>query len=409
MRWLFAALALCALPAGASAAYEPAEAGGGLPPFLAKMTRHAVTVNVRVFGADGATKPAGAGLKVGLAILAQGTKVRDYHAVTDDAGVATFPAIPANAVVQESIAYEIWADHGGVRFPFQVKGVPAGGASVDLTVTEVTDQLTDVFAEHAFIEIFPDEESLFVRQQIKLHNRGKKAVNLSLQPDGGLAIPTPEGAKHAEVHKTAIASARGTTVYVEGVLLPEAVSQPAMVEITYTLPYSASVFEWSQTLAIPTSSVLVVVPQDKQSNMKAPIPLGLKARGGFGAVAPSTVEGSRQFELLRSEGAKLAAGEPLRFAISGIPAPSAMSIYATLGGSLAALLAVFLFGGRTAGQQLSRAHLVEERDRLVRALARMKKAVDKGKMSEGRFVKEEEVITARLVSLYRALDRLEAR
>ena len=43
------------------------------------------------------------------------------------------------------------------------------------------------------------------------------------------------------------------------------------------------------------------------------------------------------------------------------------------------------------------------------ALARMRRAVERGKMSQARFEREREAITARLVSLYKALDRLESR
>ena len=43
------------------------------------------------------------------------------------------------------------------------------------------------------------------------------------------------------------------------------------------------------------------------------------------------------------------------------------------------------------------------------ALARMKKALERGRIPQTRYDREQEAITARLVSIYRALDRMAER
>ncbi|MEZ4470043.1 MAG: hypothetical protein R3F60_04390 [bacterium] len=97
--------------------------------------------------------------------------------------------------------------------------------------------------------------------------------------------------------------------------------------------------------------------------------------------------------------------------MTGLPPSPHWKAWALLA-SIVGVVAFVLLGFRRRGEQgmrLSRAHLVTERDRLVKALARMRRAKEKGRMSEVRFEREREAITARLVSLYRALDRLESR
>jgi hypothetical protein len=408
MRALFrAALALALVaPVGAWAQ-------GGLPPFMQSMERHPMTVKVEVWQPGGATKPAPAGLPVAIEIIAGGSKISSYTATTDAAGEATFAAVPSNPQMQGSITYALHVDHQGVRFPFSLTGSPGEGARATVTVTDVTTGLETVEIEHGAIELFPDEESLVVRHQINLYNTGTKAVDLGAQPGGGLKLPCPAGAKHPELHDEhdPMAEVRGTDLFFKGALLPGGLGAPASVQLVYTLPYEDSSYTWEQVMPVPTRGALVIAPQGRQRNQKVAVPLELQTVGAFGAVSVSDQGPDRTFAVLRSNGARLKAGEPLRFAIHNIPAPSHIGRWATLGALAAVFGLVFLGFKRHAGGEarLSRAHLVAERDRLVRALARMRRAVERGKMSQTRFEREREAITARLVSLYKALDRLESR
>lgn len=408
---IFASPAVAQYGGGEPAAVDPA--AGGLPPFLAAMKRHDITVTVSVRAADGSVRPGPKQLPVGLRILAGGSKVRDYAALTDELGRAALTGIPSNPEVQGMIQYEGWVDYQGVRFPHRLDGIPVDGAEFHMTAHEVTTDTSALSIEHD-IEAFPDEESLVVRHTMRLQNEGPLAVNVSALPGGGLRLPTPEGGKHPEVHDEhdPTLEVRGTDVWFKGALLPAGVGQPAAVRLIYTLPWGDATFEWNQTLPVRSTGLVAVVPQHKMAQVREAIPMTLATRGGFGSVETVEPQEGQRFQVLRSEGATVPAGEPLRFAIGNLPTAGHGNLWLMLFAIVGALLfLIFAFRrpDQGAGPRLSRSHLVDERDRLVRALARMRRAVEKGKMSSARFEREREAIVARLVSLYRALDRLDAR
>ena len=406
--WLVIAVGALAIPAFGQPGMR--RKVGGLPPFMASMERHEVSVRVRKVSTDGSVADAGAGFRVGIRILAGGAKVKEYTEVTAEDGVAHFQGIPSNPKVQSSISYQVWVEHQGVRFPYNIDGVIDGPGELLVGVTDVTTELSGVELEHSFIEIFPDEDALVVRHRMSLHNHSNLTVDLSALPGGGLKIPCPKGAKQPSLHDEhdPLVEVRGTDLFYKGALLPKG-AVPGEINVIYTLPYRSATFEWDQTLPIPSTLGMVVLPKDKHEKQMLALDLNLKP-GTIGTVGPSNLAGGRKFQIMRGEGAKIAAGEPLRFQITGVPARSRVKQWLVLGGVLLSIVVVF-FGFRREDKtpRMSRAHLVAERDRLVRALARMRRAKEKGRISDVRFEREKEAITARLVSLYRALDRADAR
>lgn len=394
----------------AAAQYEkpaaPESSAGGLPPFLAKMKRHDVTLKVERRRADGSVVAAEAGLPVGIRILANGSRVKEYPGLTDAEGRTLFQGVPSNPEVQSAITYEIYVIADNVRFPFELGGVPSDQAEIHVQVPEVTTALDGVTLEHGFIELFPDEETLVGRHEVRLTNPGKRAVNLGAQPSGGLILPCPEGAKHPSLHDEhdPMLEVRGTDIVFKGALLP---GQTARFTVVYQIPYDSKTFEWNQPMPVPATLGIVVVSLDRQPGHRQAFPLNLEVRDGQGKAERSELDGGRRFSLLRG-GAALAANQPLRFAVTGLPEPPSWKAWSLLAATIGIIAVVLLgFRARTGEVRLSRAHLITERDRLVRALARMRRARDKGKLSEVRFEREREAITARLVSLYRALDRTE--
>lgn len=231
---------------------------GGLPPFLAKMKRHDFGVRVLVPAKNGGWAKAPAGLPVIIRILAGGSKVKDYLELTGQEGTTLFKGIPSNPEVQGSITYEVSVEYAGVKFPFELDGVPADETEVELKVQAVTTGLDTVVADHN-VEAFADEESLVVRHTVRLENTGPLVINLGALPGGGLMIPCPDGAKHPELHNEhdKRVEVRGTTLVYKGALLP-AGSEPAKVSFVYTIPYTSDRFAWSQTLAVKTDRKSVV-------------------------------------------------------------------------------------------------------------------------------------------------------
>lgn len=417
MRALFIAVlgasALLGAPAGAQPyAGDSKPAGGGLPPFFATMKRHDITVRVNAVTPEGET-PVGAGVTVGIRIMAGGAKIKDYTEKTRADGSALFEGVPSNPEVQRSISYQVFVEHKGVKFPFDLDGVPTDEAEVHVTVGQVTTDISTVRASHAFIEMFPDEESLVVRHEMRLRNIGSQTVDLGALPGGGLKLPCPEGAKRPGLHDEhdPKVEARGTDIIFKGALLPG--GQEASFSMVYSIPYDQKRFQWRQVMPVPTSVGLVVAPKDRQKGHRKAFPLSLSIAGDSPLkIEDSKLAGGKRFQLLRGHGHELAAGEALTFTVDGLPVPSNWKAY-TLLAALGGVILVVLFGFRRSssadgGPVLSRTHLIAERDRLVRALARMRRAHERGKMSEVRFTKEQEAITARLVSLYRALDRMDA-
>lgn len=407
-----ARLALALTLLAPAAATAEGGGGAGLPPFLAKMQRHEVPVRVLKRSPAGDVSPAPAGLPVTIMITAGGSKVRSYDAVTGEGGVARFSGIPTNPEVQESIGYVVTVQSDGVKFPFEAAIVPLGPeGAVEVVVDAVSTSADELALRHTHVELFPDEENLVVRHSMELSNRGRTAVDLSMQPGGGLRLPLPAGGKHPELHEDLpqeLVEVRGTDLYYKGVVLPG--GRPTEITVVYTIAYENSVFEWSQTAPVRTTAAFIVAPTGRQSGQRVDLPLTLTTRGEAGVVQERTLDGGRRFSILRIPVANLAPGQPLRFAIGGLPTGNQWKLGA-MGAALLVVVALVFFGFRGApagdADRLSRAHLENERDRLHKALDRLRKAVDKGRLSPARFEREQEAITARLVSLYRALDRLE--
>lgn len=406
---IVAALLLPALaPAQPYAGGAKPKIGGGLPPFFQAMKRHDITVRVSKQTPEGVV-PMEAGATVGIRIMAGGAKIKDYSEKTKADGTALFIGIPSNPEVQRQISYQVFVVHEGVKFPFALDGVPTDEAEIQVTVQPVAVDLSNVRATHAFIEMFPDEEALVVRHEMRLRNIGDTVVNLGALEGGGLKLPCPDGAKRPGLHDEhdPLVEARGTDIIFKGALLPG--GREASFSMVYSIPYDQPTFEWSQTMPVPTTVGLIVAPKDRQKGHRKAFPLTLKNQNDAFKMEDSELAGGRRFQLIRGNGAELKAGEPLRFQVTGLPVPSNWPRWALVG-ALGLVVLVVLFGFRRrerseGGPVMSRAHLIAERDRLVRALARMRRAHERGRMTQTRFEREEEAITARLVSLYRALDR----
>ena len=399
--------------------------GNGLPPFFASMEKHEVMVQVQIQSKDQTLVAAPKDLRIGFRILAQGQKVRDYKEKTDAQGRAFFLGIPSNPKVQGMISYEVWVDYQGVRFPFNVKGIPKTEDKEALyddfdpnqrlpenrltlvVITPVSD-ITALALHHDLIELHPDEESLLVIHEMTLSNSSDQVIDLSHQPQGGLKLPAPEGAKAPELHQSHHdeVEVRGTALYYIGALLPHSTKK---IKWYYTLPYRAERFDWKQSMPLPSTVGMIVAPQYKKPQHQSLIKLQLEASPNQGEVKQVSTGPGRVFDALRKVPA-LQANTNLKFVITGIPAAPQWKRKVLYAAIMFVLLWVFWlgFGSDEDSSSLSRSHLLIEQERLLKALARMEAALERGKMSKARYQKEREAITARLVTIYRALEHLDS-
>lgn len=427
---LFGGLSLLAmLILGYSSVFAQGQApylnkGDGLPPFFASMEKHEVMVQVQLQAKDKAPVNAPEGIKVGFRILAQGQKVRDYKEKTDAQGRAFFLGIPSNPKVQGMISYELWIDYQGVRFPYNVKGIPKTEDKdvlyddfdpskrlpenrLNIVVSPAISDISALALHHDLIELHPDEESLLVIHEMTLTNSSDQVVDLSHQPQGGLKLPAPEGAKAPELHQSHHdeVEVRGTALYYTGALLPHSTKK---IKWYYTLPYRAERFEWAQSMPLPTTVGMIVAPQYKKPQHQSLIKLGLEAKDQQGEVKQVSTGPGRVFDALRQV-PTLPAKTALKFSITGIPAAPQWKRQALYAAIAFVLLWVFWLGFANEGRSssLSRSHLLIEQERLLKALARMEAALERGKMTKARYQKEREAITARLVTIYRALEHLD--
>ncbi len=385
----------------------PSGAKGAMP-FREMMRYHSVELMAKIKLPGGEGKAVPAGTRMGFEVGRGMGRPRSYEAKANAEGVARFDRIPSNQVIQRRMSYQAWVEYEGVRFPFDLEGMPAEWPKLTVEVDQVTTDTSVVELLHN-IDIYREEEGLAVHHRYFLYNTSDKAVNLAALPGGGLELPCPKGAKHPELHDKhdPRVETRGASIWYVGALLP-AEKGPANLGAAYLIPYGAATLEWQQTLPVKTRGTTVAVSRAAQPSQMIDTPLALASRGSYGSVKEIDDRG-RNFMVLRSEGASLAAGETLRFAVEDVPARSKFPLYAT-GFGIFAVIAWVLFGVRRPEDGevlLSRDHLIEERDRLVKALARMKRAVEKGRLPEVRYEREREAITARLVTLYKALDRVE--
>lgn len=379
------------------------------------MRTHTLTGQVVILGEDGKQTPVPAGVEVGFQVKVFGrAKKGPLMFKTEQGGKVTLTGIRSNIDpgIQAQMTYEAFVDYEGVRFPFPIEMVPSDGMVLSpFTVYSVSKDLSDI-AVISSIDVIPSEQVLHVNQTYSFINRSRKAVDLSVLPEGGLMLSCPEGAKQPELHKSnqTDAEVRGTDILFKGTILPQS-QKPTILRVSFSLPYRSTSFLWTQTFPVETLGFTVGAPLTKGNNHIRALRLQLTPLFEGAEVTTITDRPGTKWRVLRANGLVAQPNQPLSFEIGNIPAASRANIYFLVGGVLFVFLVV-MFGFRAQPSKertFSKSHLTDERDRLVRALARLKRAFEKGLISENKHRKEAEAIKARLVSLYRAIDQLDAR
>ena len=379
------------------------------------MKTHELSARVVIVDSEGNESAAPSGLDVGIQVKVFGrSKTGPLMFKTDDRGLVQLIGVRSNAdpSIQAQMSYEAFVDYEGVRFPFPLEIIPRDGMTLEpFRVFPVSGKLNDL-GMITRIDIHPTEQSLRVIQEFEFVNRSKKAIALDLLGEDGLRIRCPEGAKQPEVHgkDKSNVEIRGLDIFYKGTILPQG-DVSNSVKVIYSLPYRSKTFKWAQDFPIDVLALSIATPHSKASNHVKAVRLQLLPRNE-GAKAETFTDGrGGQWRVVKMIGEPITAGTPLNFDIANIPAPSRANLY-FLVVSIIVLTLVVVFGFRAGSQEaraLSKSHLTEERDRLLKAMARLAKALERGIISPVKHRKETEAIKARLVSLYRAIDRLNTR
>ncbi len=377
------------------------------------MRTHTLTGQVMIMGDDGQMLPAPAGMDVGFQVKVFGrAKKGALMFKTEDGGKVTFTGIRSNKdpQVQAQMTYEAFVDYEGVRFPFPVEMIPTDGMELSpFTVYAVSKNLQDI-ALIVSVDVIPSEQSIHVTETYQFVNRSRKAVDLSVLPGGGLVLTCPEGAKQPELHENnkTDAEVRGLDIVYKGTILPQT-QKPAVLRVSFSMPYRSKTFIWRQQFPVETLGFTVGTPLSKGRRHVRPIRMTLRPLFDGPEVSTITDRPGTKWRVMRANGLVRKPNELISFEIGNIPAASRANLY-FLVGSIVFVLLVVLFGFRaqpTEERTFSKSHMMDERDRLVRALARLKRAWEKGLISDNKHRKEAEAIRARLVSLYRAIDQLD--
>ncbi len=377
------------------------------------MRTHTLTGQVLIVDDNGQAVPAPAGLDVGFQVKVFGrAKKGALMFKTAEGGHVTFTGIRSNTDpgVQAQMSYEAFVDYEGVRFPFPVEMIPEDGMVLSpFKVYAVSTNLKDIGVIQR-IDLIPSEQAIQVMIVYEIVNRSRKAVDLSTLPGGGLVLPCPNGAKQPELHEKdkKNTEVRGTDVIYSGTLLPQS-DTTASIRVGFAIPYRSDTFRWEQRLPVDLIGFTVAAPMNRGRNHIRPIRLQLNPIFEGPTTKIINGNGDSRWRTLRSSGTTRTPGEVIGFEIANIPVASKANLYFLISSILlVSVLIVFGFRSRKQdGETFSKSHLTEERDRLVRALARLKKAADKGMISSNKHRKEEEAIRARLVSLYRAIDKMD--
>ncbi|MBU0552292.1 Ig-like domain-containing protein [Myxococcota bacterium] len=348
---------------------------------LTKVTRRAKPssgLTVLVTRPDG--RPVGAGVPVHLA-AANGAQ----EAQTDAEGRAHFKSTPIGQAT-------IIAQYQGITFPFSL-GVAPKGEEVEITVQENLTNLDGLTLENALTQLSLDEEGLVVRQEWRLSSAD--TFNPAMLSQGALILPGPPNAKHFGLsEELSGVKAIDGALHLTRPLLPEA---PLTLRTWAIIAYDAETLEWRQAMPVAVRGATIVTPKGEKAHKR--FPLALKTRGALGDFD----ERDDHWQVLMIK-STLKAGEPLVFAVSGLPSGAPIGAMVALGVAALGALALLLGFRRDVPPAVApRAALEIERDRLLDALLRMERAFKVGRIKEVHFIKERDALITRLIALYEAL------
>lgn len=236
----------------------------------------------------------------------------------------------------------------------------------------------------------PREEAIDLFYLLDIANNQSVPVN----PPAPFALDLPDGATGAAIMdgSSPQASVKGSRVTVEGPFAPG----HTFVQIAMSMPAADGVIDLAQTLPANLDQLAVIVKKIGSTTLKSPL---LKEQREMPADGDVFIAGT---------GGPVAAGQPIRLTVDGIPHHSqaprrialALAIVVVASGAWFATRT----GGNAAADTAERKRLIARREKLLNELARLDQEHRGGRGDERRYAARREELVASLEAIYNALD-----
>lgn len=342
---------------------------------------------------------------------------KEWTAVTDDTGTATFAGIPTS-LEESGLRLHAVTTHGGVTFKSAPK-VPAKGISLTVPVFEAGHSTDNVAIKDLQTIAHVWEDHVFFQQFYRLTVTGDRILDTATLPgkdfENGLPITLPTKALGINAQAPGKTKVVNSIVFWKGTLKP---GETVPVSVTFSMKASDTDFVYEQTPDYPVENAKIVVPLESQSpQVKIPYYKDLAlAAPGFEVTAQQGGGMQSRGAFLQADGRKLDAGESFAFKLTGLPFDQPWGAWVALLLGLAGAGFVFFYAYRH-GQRVADSResgelidiLNEERDDLLEELALLEEDWEAGEVSEVEYERESLLLRERIALVMKKIRDLEER
>ena len=339
---------------------------------------------------------------------------REWAAVTDPSGVATFSQIP-ESLTTSGLQLHAVTQRDGVSFKSR-RVIPTPGLTLSIPVFPKTFDPDVLVAQQIRTVIEPWEGYLIFSQEWTLGVTGDAAFDTSLVADPaferGLPIELPVKAQGINVQSSSgQTKVVNSTIFFQGVIAP---NQPLRLQFRYSMPAKSERFTYAQRLDYPTRRYDVLVPVHTDYEKIRYLP-DLELRSFD--LAPgqrADVPGLRtDREFIIAIGKDVSPERTISFQLRGLPfeRPTAPIVVVVLGVLGALAIVAFASASRAKNaSEATRARLVADlRDELgatLDALVALDDDLDAGHVSARDYEFESTTLRARAALLIKKLEEL---
>ncbi len=339
---------------------------------------------------------------------------REWAAVTDASGVATFSEVP-ESLTTSGLQLHAVTQRDGVSFKSR-RVIPTPGMSLAIPVFPKTFDPSVLVAQQVRTVIEPWEGYLIFNQEWTLGVTGDAAFDTSLVADPaferGLPIELPIKAQGINVQiSSGQTKVVNSTIFYQGIIAP---GQPLRIQFRYSMPAKSERFTYTQRLDYPTKRYDVLVPVHTDYEKIRYLP-DLELRSfDLDQSQRADIPGLRtDREFIIAIGKDVAPKRQLTFQLRGLPftRPSAPLVVVVLG--ILGALAIVAFASASRAKNASadsQARLAGDlRDELrttLDALVALDDDLDAGHVSARDYEFESTTLRARAALLIKKLEEL---